>query len=108
MEVFIIDSRLLLLASVLLVASIFLFRRVGGLGPLLQLVGSAAYFLAHLYDVIISAGFRYGFIRPGSYLFAGCLERPIVAVPIDILRLVSLLFPIGFLWFALRGTVKRI
>jgi hypothetical protein len=108
MSAFVFDSRLLVLAVILLVASIVLFRKTSGIPTLLLLIGSAAYFVAHLHDFIISLGMSHGFILPGSWLFPGCLERPEVAVPFDILRFVSLLFPIGFLWYALRSGTKRI
>jgi hypothetical protein len=108
MSAFVLDSRLLILAVILLIASVVLFRKTRGIPTLLLLVGSAAYFVAHLHDFIISLGMSHGFILPGSWLFPGCLERPVVAIPFDILRVVSLLFPVGFLWYALRPGAKRI
>jgi cbb3-type cytochrome oxidase subunit 3 len=108
MSAFVLDSRLLVLSIILLIGSFILFRKTRVIPTLLLLVGSAAYFGAHLHDFIISLGMSHGFILPGSWLFSGCLERPLVAVPFDILRFVSLLFPIGFLWYALRPGTKRI
>jgi hypothetical protein len=90
MSPFVLDSGHLVLAIILVVASFILFRRRQGIPTVLLLVGSAAYVGVHLHDFAISLGMSHGFILPGSWLFPGCLERPVVANAVVILRFVSL------------------
>ena len=91
-------------AILLLVASVAFHRATRGWSTIVQLVGAGAMFLVCLHDFVLLAEMSHGYISP--FFFQGCLERPLVATPVSALRIVTLCFPIGLLWYALRR--KRI
>ncbi|HEY5991912.1 MAG TPA: hypothetical protein VIU10_04975 [Candidatus Udaeobacter sp.] len=88
----------LLISVFLFIGSVFLVRRVGGIGALLQLVGSAALLLINLFDFITNwighYAVDYGLGDPIPILRS--LQAPIIQIPVNICAFLTLLFPIGF------------
>lgn len=103
-----LDAPSFIVSAALLVASIILFRRGRSLPIVLLFVGAVALFVAHLHDLFIGAGGDLALIGPRSFFFPGCLENPLVATPINVLRLVALCFPVGFLWYVTRAIERHL
>jgi hypothetical protein len=92
----------LLIATFLLVGSIFLFRRVGGLGTVLRLVGATALFLLKVFEFSMSWIGRYGYDLGLGDPIVLLRSLKNVEIPANIVGFLSLFFPIGFLVYALR------
>jgi hypothetical protein len=99
-----IDGPPFIAAVLILAIAITLLRRGRSIATVLMLVGAIPLFIARLHDLIIGLALDEQLLEPGSFFFPGfaCPENPLVATPIDIMRLVGLLFPIGFIWHATR------
>lgn len=88
----------------LFAGSMLLLHRIGGWGVLLQVVGSAALLLLKLFDFVTSwighYAVDYGLGDPIVILDA--LHTPFVEIPMGVLAFLTLLFPAGFLIYAVR------
>ena len=90
------------------VASLILFRRVGGKPLLLLLIGSTAYLLWQGIDLFLEFLGPFALKYHGSWfiqrVWPGCTPDRAFDIAVQILRAISLCFPVGFIWFALRST----
>ena len=108
-EALLVSSLWLLIATPILVAAILLLRRVGGLGTLLQVVGSAALFLASVFKFISSLIAHYAYRKGlGDPLVLLRSPNSVAAVPLKIVLYLTPLFPLGFLLYALRVKQRTI
>jgi hypothetical protein len=96
-----------LLSPFVLAGSIILLRRFGGWSPLLQVIGSAAYIVLHLYEFTVIWLQAPGRLGTHSIPFHLWTQHWWVQDITICLRLLVICFPIGFLWFAIRA-VRRI
>ena len=104
-------AHLWLLISVLLfVGSVFLLRRAGGLGALLQVIGSTALLLMNLFDFATNwighYAVDYGLGDPIPILRS--LQTPVIEIPMNICAFLTLSFPVGFLMYATRVRTRTI
>jgi len=104
----------LLVAAILLAASILLYRKSPRWPVRLQLIGAIAYALAQLHSFIFTVAVSQFNVRQGTFWFPTDTENQLISVPFGIMYQLSILFPIGLLWYALRvsrrpnQTMKRI
>ena len=105
-EALLVSSLCLAISTPILVGAILLLRRAGGFGALLQVAGSAALFLVSLFQLFTSLIAHYGFrVGLGDPIVLLRSVETAAEVPMNILWFLTLLFPLGFLWYTLG--VKR-
>ena len=103
------DGPPLLIAAGVLAASIGLMRRGRSLPVVLLLVGASALFIARLHDIALGLALDFEWEAARRLLFGfGCLEAPLVATPMNALRLLGLLIPVGFLCYATQFLEKHL
>jgi hypothetical protein len=90
------------------IGSIILFRRVHDVPALLILIGSIGYLLWHGIDLAMQLIMPYALEHHDSRFINAIwptdTPHPAFDIAGHVLRGVSLCFPIGFVWFALRAT----
>ena len=89
------------------IGSLILFRRVGGKPLLLVLIGSIAYLTWHAIDLFLTTLFPFVLENHSSWFIQAvwptCTPHWAFDASMRILRAISLCFPAGFVWFALRA-----
>ena len=101
------------LAVLALVVAIVLRRRVSFAPRLLLLCGSISLVVVAGHDWFLQRGIEHEWFQLGGdgwvfYGYGEFRERPALAVPADILRLLSFCFPVGLLLLALRREQQAI
>ena len=96
-----VDGPPFAIAAVALAASINLIRRMRSLPVVLLFLGASALFIARLHDLALGLALDFQWDAARDLLFGyGCLETPLVATPVNVLRLLGLFIPLGFLCYA--------
>jgi hypothetical protein len=89
------------------IGSLILFRRVGGLPLLLVLIGSIGYLLWHGIDTFLDVLFPLvPYHHDSAFIQAvwpTCTAHWAFPVAMSVFQALSLCFPVGFVWFALRA-----
>jgi peptidoglycan/LPS O-acetylase OafA/YrhL len=92
----------LLVAAILLAASILLYRKHREWPVRLQLIGAIAYALYSLHNFVFIVAVSQFNVRHGTFWFPTDTENQLISVPFGIMYQLSILFPVGLLWHSLR------
>ena len=88
------------------IGSLLLLRRFGGVPPILLLIGSAAFLLERAVEVSLSLLLPY-IVTHQDTLFVRFIlptSPTVFDLEYSLLLITSVCFPIGFIWFTLRFT----
>jgi hypothetical protein len=102
-----VDGPPFLVAAVLLAGSVILLRRCRSVPVVLLSIGSSALFIARLHDIAVGLALDFEWEAARKALFGfGCLEDSRIATPIDALRLIGFLIPVGALCY-FTGVIEK-
>ena len=96
-----LDDPSALLGLLAVIGSALLVRVSPGWPTWLMVIGATAYFVYRMYNLVITWGLMHDDIEHSFY-------RAIPTLPFGITRLFSVWFAVGFLWYAIRASRKRI